>query len=192
MAQKILHPKTGSLLGVKVNAEELGKAFGLSPDTVEGAPRLFGKGRDGLYFIDGQETMDSWKKRAAILKTGTTPKRIEEIERSGDLDRFSKLAEKCPSGIDVDMLRSYISIVLQQEQKGVKMGPEQLARSVNMSKTDSEGNLVPDIEQAARHIRLLMATPAPNSSGEMLLSEGQGEWEGQWRHQGYADFLSAS
>lgn len=190
MARKIKHPKNGSIIAFEVSAEELSKELGVAEEIIEAAPRLFYRQPDGAYRIESKQQLDEWTKRARILATGTTPSRVEEIEKEGSLDRYAKLAEKCPRGVDTDMLRSYLSIVIQQEHKGVKMGPEHLARSLNMFTRNSDGDLIPNIELAAKHIRLLTATPAPNSPGEMMLEEGQGEWQGQWRHQGFADYLT--
>lgn len=189
MAQKILHPKSKKVVGFLLTSKELAMTLRLPEEAVESSSEIFKPEKDGLYLIDNEEKLILWRKRAAIMATGTTGRRVAEIEQEGNLDRMVELAKKCPAGADVDMMRAYLAIEVQQRQKGIKMGAEQLARSIGLFTTNSEGEVVPNTKLAAKYIRLLQAIPAPNAPGEMMLEEGTGDWEGQWKNQGYADFI---
>lgn len=175
MARFYRHPKTNAIVRIEMEEKELAHYLGISTDQLEKWQRSF-PSEDGVWSFRSQETLKSWKDKAALLRTNMSEKAVENVEQAGLLRAYADLAQDCPEGITAHVWRSYGIVVLMQNRYGKTIGPEELARRANLQTQDEKGKGVPDVEMARKHLRLLIARG--------LLSEGQGDWEGRWEHQG--------
>ena len=177
MARFLRHAKTGKLVRIEIPAREMAeKVLGVELERLlewkSLIPPARGEGEDAVYAVRTREELATLRKRAALLRTNMNEKAVAAVEEAGLLDAYAALAEDCPPGITAHVWRSYGLIVLMQVRYGKKIGAEELARRANLVKLDENGKPVPDVETAAKHIRLLVAL------GYLA------EEDGRWKHQG--------
>lgn len=181
MAKFLRHPKTNKIVRIEIPAKEMAESvLGVEVESLakwkKAIPPARGEGENAIYAVKSRKELQLYKKRAALLRTQMTEQAVFNVERAGLLDAYAALAEDCPAGITAHMWRSYGLVVLMQARYGKMIGAEELARRAGMVKIDENGEELPDVEMAAKHLRVL------NALG--YLTKGQGEWEGQWQHQG--------
>jgi len=180
VAKFLRHPKTKKVIKIEIPAKEMAESvLGVELESLAGWTKVIppdrGSGADAIYAVKKPEDLNLLKKRAALLRTQMTETAVKNVEKEGLLDAYSALAEDCPPGITAHVWRSYGLVVLMQIRYGKMIGADELARRAGMIRIES-GKEIPDVEMAAKHLRLL------NALG--FLEKGRGDWDGQWQHQG--------
>lgn len=181
--------KNGTIAYVEFGSAELAKLLDVDTEALES----WGKAvpyevRDGqrVYTIRSQAEVSLIKKRTTILRTGMSEKALANIEREGLLDPYSALAEDCPEGLTAHVWRSYGLVVLMQQQHGIKIDAEELARRARLAEVDpATGKQVLGVEMAKKHLRLLQALGRLRSleAGDRDAS-GKIVEEPRWEHAG--------
>lgn len=177
MARYLRDKKTGQLLRIEVPAREMAeKVLGVELEDLarwtKAIPPLRGEGEDAIYTVRSRDELDVLRKRAKLLRTNMNEKAVANVEKAGLLDAYADLAEDCPPGITAHVWRSYGVVVLMQVRYNRMIGAEELAERAGLKRREG-GKLVPDVEMAEKHLRLLTRL------GHLTPSE-----EGRWEHQG--------
>lgn len=188
---KTFRKKDGTVARIEFSAEEMAeRVLGIKPSTTPGSeqspverlwewrglikPRRGKTPETAVYAVTSEKNLDLLKKRAALLKSNMTETAVRNVEKAGLLDAYAALAEDCPEGLTVHVWRSYGLVVLLQTRYGKMIGAKELAERANINKRDGKGKIVPDIDKAAKHLRLLQAM------GYLTPDEE----EGRWHHKG--------
>jgi hypothetical protein len=178
---KRLKDKTGTVVALELNADEMAKALGVRVEDLEmwtrSVPPASVDNGIFLYRVGSPKDVQLLKKRAALLRTRMTEEAVARVEAEGLLDAYSALAEDCPPGITAHVWRSYGLVVLMQVRYGKMLDAVELAERAGLQEEDPEtGAMRPSVATATQHLRLLR--------GLGFLREGDQDWKGQWRHQG--------
>lgn len=188
---KTFRKKDGTVARIEFSAEEMAeRVLGIKPSTTPGSeqspverlwewrglikPRRGKTPETAVYAVTSEKNLDLLKKRAALLKSNMTETAVRNVEKAGLLDAYAALAEDCPEGLTVHVWRSYGLVVLLQTRYGKMIGAKELAERANINKRDAKGKIVPDVDKAAKHLRLLQAMGYLRADEE----------EGRWHHKG--------
>lgn len=150
--------------GLRLTDEQLDNWEPLIPmDRVEGGVAVY------RYDAD-LKLLRLHAKRAWILRTNMTIERVRDIENEGLLDMYSSLSEDAPEGVTADVWRSYFTVVLFQTRYGLMLTAEELAIRARLQTEDPfTGDVVPDIEESRKHLRILQSIG--------VLRHGGNRWE---------------
>lgn len=188
---KTFRKKDGSIARIEFSALELAEqVLQIPPGRVPGAeqspaerlwdwrevvkPRRGKTVETAVYAVTSQKSLDLTKKRVALLRSNMTPTAVSNVEKAGLLDAYAALAEDCPEGLTVHVWRSYGLVVLLQTRYGKMIDAAELAERANINTRGADGKIVPDVEKAAKHLRLLQAMGYLKPNKE----------EGRWGHKG--------
>lgn len=182
--------KNGTIAYVEFEPAELAQLLEVDVDALESWSKAIppAKVEDGrrLYTIRSKAEVSLLKKRSAILRTGMSEKALANIEREDLLDAYAALAEDCPEGLTAHIWRSYGLVVLMQQQHGIKIDAEELARRARLAEIDpATGKQVLGVGMAKKHLRLLQALGRLRSlePGDRDAS-GKVVEEPRWEHSG--------
>lgn len=168
--------KSGAVLRARMDEEGVCKITGALPEEILQWKNTFPQ-KDGIWSFGGksggaQEEISRARKKLALLRTRMSERAVRNIEGAGLLDAYAALAEDCPEGITAHVWRSYGAVVFMQVRQNEKIGPHELALRAKLEKTVPGGGIEPDVETAAKHIRLLVAKGLLRDEGERWGHEG--------------------
>lgn len=165
-----LRDQDGNIVAIELTLDEMARTLAIVPEDLELWSTLLPAYSPGIYRVATVSELNTWKKRAAILRTRMSQEAVAKVEQAGLLDAYAGLAEDCPHGIPAHVWRSYGVIVLMQVRYGKKIDAKELAERANLTEVDpATGKLRPSVTLAEKHIRLL--------TGLKKLTETPERWE---------------
>lgn len=163
---------------------ELAALLEVDPEQLAGWQRLLPPTKrtpdDLIYVLESPAQLALWRKRALVLRTQMTQDAVASIEQAGLLDAYAGLALDCPPGLTAHVWRSYAVVVAMQSRYNHKLGARDLAERAKLKERDESGRIVPGLEMARRHLRLLQALGYLKDAGERWEHRGlPSAWQGR-------------
>lgn len=183
MIQVEKNPRSGKVERIEMDGEGLCRLLEIEEEDLLRWETVF-PSTSGLWILgdgelDAKRELALWKKRVKLLRTQMTPQAVMNVEDAGLLDAYAALSEDCPEGLTAHVWRSYGAVVFMQVRENSKIGPNELALRARLEKIAPGGKLEPDVEMAAKHLRLLVAQGLLRDDGE------------RWEHQGLPKFFQS-
>jgi len=177
------NPRSGKIERIEMDREGLCQLLKIEEEELARWAPLFPE-KNGLWIlgagkVGARQELATWKKRVQLLRTQMTPQAVANVEEAGLLDAYAALAEDCPQGLTAHVWRSYGAVVFMQVHENKKIGPHERALRARLERIARGGKLEPDVDMAAKHLRLLIAQGLLRDGGE------------RWEHEGLPRFFQS-